>query len=65
MCFLRIDFSNDAMKPAKMNNHLERVHSDKKSKDLDYSKTLKEKFKCRPNIKTFSEHQPMLMLQEA
>ncbi|XP_045133133.1 protein FAM200B-like [Portunus trituberculatus] len=34
-------FSNDAMKPAKMKDHLERVHSDKKHKDLDlYSSTL-------------------------
>jgi len=46
-------FSNDAMKPAKMKDHLERVHCDKKSKDLDYFKSLKEKFKCRPNMKSF------------
>lgn len=46
-------FSNDAMKPAKMKDHLERVHSDKKNKDLDYFKTLKEKFKNQSNIKNF------------
>ena len=46
-------FSNDAMKPAKMKDHLERVHSDKKHKDLDYFKTLKEKLKGRSSIKTF------------
>ncbi|KAK4319477.1 hypothetical protein Pmani_009580 [Petrolisthes manimaculis] len=46
-------FSNDAMKPAKMKDHLERVHSDKKNKDLDYFKTLKENLKSRSDIKTF------------
>ena len=46
-------FSNDAMKPSKMKDHLERTHPDKKSKDLDYFKTLKEKLECRPNIKIF------------
>ncbi|XP_063847259.1 zinc finger BED domain-containing protein 5-like [Scylla paramamosain] len=45
-------FSNDAMKPAKMKHHLETVHCDKKNKDLDYFKTLKEKLKSRSNIKT-------------
>ena len=44
-------FSNDAMMPAKMKNYLERVHSEKKSKDLDYFKTLK--VRCFPNIETF------------
>ena len=29
-------FSNDAMKPAKMKDHLERIHCDKKNKDLDF-----------------------------
>ena len=46
-------FSNDAMKPAKMKDHLERIHSDKKNKDIDYFKTLKEKLKGRSNIKAF------------
>ncbi|XP_064079404.1 protein FAM200B-like [Macrobrachium nipponense] len=54
LCLLcEMTFSNDAMKPAKMKDHLERVHSDKKKKDLDYFKTLKEKFKSRSNIKNF------------
>ena len=51
--FCEKTFSHDAMKPAKMKDHHKRIHIDKKSNDLDYLKTLKEKFKCRPNITTF------------
>jgi len=44
MCLLcEKTFSNDAMKPSKMKDHLERIHSDKKNKDLDFFKMLKEK----------------------
>lgn len=53
MCLLcEKTFSNEAMKPSKMKDHLGRVHSDEKI-DLDYFKTLKEKIKNRPNLKTF------------
>ena len=39
-------FRIDAMKPAKVKDHLERLHSDKKHKDIDYFKTLKEENIC-------------------
>ena len=46
-------FSSDAMKPAKMKDHLERIHCDKKNKDLDFFKKLKENITKRPTLKTF------------
>lgn len=46
-------FGNDAMKPSKMKDHLERVHSDKKNKELEFFKKLKEKFICRLTLKSF------------
>ena len=54
MCLLcEKAFGNDYMKPSKMKDHLERVHSDKKNKELEFFKKLKEKFTCRPTIKGF------------
>ena len=46
-------FSNDAMKPAKMKEHLERIHSDKKDKDLDFFRALKEKLLNRTRVTSF------------
>ena len=37
-------FINDAMKPAKMKDHLEMSHSDKKKKNLDFFKKPKKNF---------------------
>lgn len=51
--YVKTEFSNDAMKPSKMKDHLERVHFDETNKDIDYFKVLKEQFKNRPNFKTF------------
>ena len=54
MCLLcEKTFSNDAMKPAKMMDHLERIHFDKKNKGIEYFKMLKERFITRPNLSTF------------
>jgi len=54
MClFCEKTFSNDTMKPSKMKDHLERIHCDKKSKELDYFKTLKAKFRSRPRLEIF------------
>ena len=41
------------MKPAKMMDHLERIHFDKKNKGIEYFKMLKERFITRPNLSTF------------
>ncbi|XP_071036604.1 zinc finger BED domain-containing protein 5-like [Parasteatoda tepidariorum] len=54
MCLLcEKTFGNDYMKPSKMKDHLDRVHSDKKNEELEFFKKLKEKFTCRPTIKSF------------
>lgn len=45
-------FSNDAMKPSKMDDHLSRVHADKKSKPLSFFQALKEKLDKRPSIRS-------------
>jgi hypothetical protein len=41
------------MKPSKMKDHLERIHCNKKSEELDYFKALKAKFWSRPRLETF------------
>ena len=46
-------FSNDAMKPAKMKDHLERIHCDKKNKDLDFLRSLKRILQNDQFLKTF------------
>lgn len=54
MCLLcEKTFGNDYMKPSKMKDHLERIHSDKKNRELEFFKKLKEKVTCRPTIKSF------------
>jgi len=54
MCLLcEKTFSNDSMKPSKMKDHLEIIHCDKKSKELDYFKALKAKFQSQPHLETF------------
>ncbi|XP_076049445.1 zinc finger BED domain-containing protein 5-like [Oratosquilla oratoria] len=59
MCILcEKTFSNDAMKPSKMKDHLERIHSDKKNKDLDFFEMVKEKISNRPNLKNFFKAPP-------
>jgi len=41
------------MKPSKVKEHLERIHCDKKNKELDYFKALKAKFQTQPRLETF------------
>jgi len=41
------------MKPSKMKDHLERIHCDNESKEIDYFKALKAKFRSRPSLETF------------
>ncbi|KRX92277.1 Zinc finger BED domain-containing protein 5 [Trichinella pseudospiralis] len=36
-----------------MKDHLERVHPDKKNKDVEFFKVLKEKTRNKPNLKSF------------
>ncbi|KRZ15985.1 SCAN domain-containing protein 3 [Trichinella zimbabwensis] len=54
MCLLcQKVFSNNAMKPSKIKDHLERVHPDKKNKDIEFFKVVKEKIRNQPNLKSF------------
>lgn len=48
-------FHNDTMKPSKMKDHLDRMHSDKKNKELEYFKNLKDKFlvRSKTGLKSF------------
>ncbi|XP_056647440.1 SCAN domain-containing protein 3-like [Diorhabda sublineata] len=43
-------FSNDAMKPSKLEDHLRRCHPDKLDKDLKYFQTLKENLQKRSTL---------------
>ncbi|KRY18432.1 hypothetical protein T12_13789 [Trichinella patagoniensis] len=44
---------NSAMKALKMKDHIERVHPYKKTKDTEFIKVLKQKFRNQLNLKTF------------
>ncbi|XP_043262496.1 SCAN domain-containing protein 3-like [Colletes gigas] len=46
--------SNEAMKPSRLQEHLTKIHGDKKDKDLSYFRTLKEKFMKLTLAKLFS-----------
>uniref|UniRef100_G1KVP8 SCAN domain-containing protein 3 n=1 Tax=Anolis carolinensis TaxID=28377 RepID=G1KVP8_ANOCA len=47
--------SKEAMKPSRLQEHLTKIHGDKKVKDLSYFRTLKEKFIEQPTLaKLFS-----------
>ena len=54
ICLLcEVTFSNDAMNPAKMRDHLQRIHSDKRSKDLEYFNMPMQKLRAQPNLNVF------------
>jgi hypothetical protein len=42
--------SNEAMKPSRLQDHLQRVHPDKQNKDLTFFSNLKEKFQKSPSV---------------
>ena len=43
LCLVRDEtLCDDAMKPSKLNDHLDRMHADKKDKDVEYHEMLKE-----------------------
>ncbi|KFD50438.1 hypothetical protein M514_08665 [Trichuris suis] len=51
MCLLcnRV-FSNEAMKPSRLKEHLAKIHPDKAGKDLNYFKSLREVWKATHSI---------------
>ncbi|XP_014481742.1 PREDICTED: SCAN domain-containing protein 3-like [Dinoponera quadriceps] len=57
MCLIcQATFSNEAMKPSRLQNHLNKVHSNKKDKNVIYFQDLKKKYTVQPTIsKLFSE----------
>jgi len=49
MCLIcRKVFSNEAMKPSRLQKHLTKIHANKKNMDLFYFKTLEKKFLKEP-----------------
>ena len=45
-------YSNEAMKPSRMTEHLKKMHPEKAGKDLSFFKTLKELFDKRKTVKS-------------
>lgn len=43
-------FSNEAMKPSRLQEHLNKIHADKKDKDLSYFQGLEKKYLKQPTI---------------
>ncbi|XP_026471713.1 SCAN domain-containing protein 3-like [Ctenocephalides felis] len=48
-------FSNEAMKPSRLEDHLNRMHPDKKDKNVDYFRNLEKMYIAQPSVsKLFS-----------
>lgn len=43
-------FSNEAMKPSRLQEHLNKTHPDRKDKDLSYFQGLEKKYLKQPTI---------------
>ena len=56
--------SNDAKKLAKMRCHLERLHSYKKNKDVEYFKTLRQKLSTQPILNACLSHLLVLIVKK-
>ena len=56
MCLLcQKTFSNEAMKPSRLQDHLNKMHSDKKDKNVTYFQELEKKHAAQPTVsKLFS-----------
>lgn len=56
MCLLcQKTFSNEAMKPSRLQDHLNKMHSDKKDKNVAYFQDLEKKYIAQPTVsKLFS-----------
>lgn len=51
MCLIcRKVFSNEAMKPSRLQEHLNKIHADKKNKDLSYFQELEKQYLKQPTI---------------
>jgi zinc finger BED domain-containing protein 5/7/8/9 len=51
MCLIcERSFSNEAMKPSRLNEHLQKMHPDRAGKDLAYFQSLRDKFGKRPTL---------------
>lgn len=54
MCLIcQKTFSNEAMKPSRLQDHLYKIHPNKKDKDVSYFIDMKKKFEYQPTISTF------------
>ena len=64
MCLLcEKTYSNEAIKPAKMRDHLERFHFDK-SRYLKYFNILRRKLRAKLNLNAFLYHLLVLIVKE-
>lgn len=56
MCLIcQKTFSNEAMKPSRLQYHFNKIHPDKKDKDVTYFQDMKKKYEIQPTIsKLFS-----------
>ena len=53
--FIKKSFSNEAMKPSRLQDHLNKMHSDKKDKNVTYFQELEKKHAAQPTVsKLFS-----------
>lgn len=52
MCLIcHKSFSNEAMKPSRLSEHLNKIHPDKKNKNISYFQMLKDKYSKQPTLK--------------
>jgi hypothetical protein len=50
-------FSNEAMKPSRLRDHLQTMHPDKKDKSVEFFKHLLNQFNTRPTIPVFLKNE--------
>jgi len=58
LCFIcEKTFSNEAMKPSRMKDHISKIHSDKLEKLLSFFQALKAKIEKRSNVNSLFKKQ--------
>ena len=55
---------HSAMMPVKMRNQLERIHTNKKNKDLEYFKIHIQKLRAHPSVNAFINHLSALIVEK-
>ena len=60
-CHVKI---HSAMMPANMRDQLERIHTNKKNKDLENFKIHIQKLRAQPNVNAFINHLSALIVEK-